>query len=78
MPYYVYRIHSANPLVKNLELLAEYADYKDAKNFVKEQRRQQTDDDSSTIKIIFANNQLHAEEQLQEQRAAPILREWEK
>ena len=34
--------------------------------------------DNSQIKVMFADNQLQAEEQLMEKRDKPILREWEK
>ena len=81
MSYYVFRIaqgHSA--LFKNLELLKEFATFKEAQNFAKETRTQQAaaDNININIKVIFANNQLDAEEKLMEVREQPILREWEK
>ena len=79
MSYYVFRIaqgHSA--LFKNLELLKEFATFKEAQNFAKETRTQQAAADNTNIKVIFANNQLDAEEKLMEVREQPILREWEK
>ena len=79
MPYYVYRIASGpSKLVKQLEMIKEFEDYKAAKVFAKESRASQAADDTSTIKIIFAANELEADERLQEQRDTPILREWEK
>ena len=79
MPYFVYRIEPAvSDLVKNLEMLQEFAAYKDAKNFVKGERSKLSAEDKTVYKIIFADNALQAEEQLMEKREAPILREWEK
>lgn len=79
MPYYVYRIaNGPSKLVKQLEMVKEFEEYKEAKGFAKETRAAQDADDKATIKIIFAANELEAEERLQEQREAPILREWEK
>ena len=79
MPYYVYRIaNGPSKLVKQLELVKEFEVYKEAKVFTKELRTAQSADDTSTIKMIFADNVLEAEERLQEQREAPIVREWEK
>lgn len=79
MPYYVYRIaNGPSKLVKQLDLVKEFENYKEAKSITKELRAAQASDDTSTIKMIFADNILEAEERLQEQREAPIVREWEK
>ena len=79
MPYFIYRINQGpTAIVKNLELIKEYEAYKDAKNLVKEMRAEQSKDDHSELKIMFADNQLHAEEQILETREKPIIREWEK
>lgn len=78
MPYYVYKIQQlpGSP-VKNLEKLSEFEGFKDAKAWAKH-RRQEEVGDPKEIKIIFAKNELEAEEQLSEHRDAPILKEWEK
>ncbi|MFO7604049.1 MAG: hypothetical protein R6X06_09575 [Gammaproteobacteria bacterium] len=79
MPYYVYRIAAtASKLVKQLEAIKEFENFKEAKTFAKEQRAAQPAEDASIIKVIFAENALEAEERLQEHREAPIVREWEK
>lgn len=79
MPYYVYKIlPSVSTIVKNLELVQEFENYKDAKNLAKSKRMELAADDKSNFKVIFADNSLQAEEQLMEKREAPILREWEK
>lgn len=79
MPYFIYKINAGpTALIKNLEKLAEYDDYKSAKNQARELRAAQQAGDTTTFKVIFADNALAAEEQLMEHREAPILREWEK
>ena len=79
MPYYVYLIkQGVTNLIKDLEKIDEFENYKEAKNFVKDKRSNQSEEEAVTYKIIFAKNVLEAEEQLSEQREAPILREWEK
>ena len=87
MPYYVFKI-AAGPteLFKNLELVDEFDSYKDAKNLARQTREalDSTGDnagdsaDSITVKVMFADNRLQAEEQLMESRDKPVLREWEK
>lgn len=79
MPYYVYRISpTVANLVKPMEQLAEFEEYKEARNYARDQRSQQNTDDNSMYKVIFADNALDAEEKLAEVREQPILREWEK
>ncbi len=79
MPYFVYKIKPAvSNLVKNLEMLQDFEAYKEARNFVKDERQKLSDEDKTEYKIIFADNALQAEEKLMEKRDAPILREWEK
>jgi len=79
MPYFVYLIKpGVTNLVKNLEKISEFENFKEAKTFVKEKRVGQDGEEPATYKIIFADNALDAEEKLSESREAPILREWEK
>jgi hypothetical protein len=65
-------------LAKNLEKLEEFASFKEARDRARSLRSDLSNDDSCTIKMIFADNELEAEENLMEKREAPILREWEK
>ena len=61
MPYYVYLIKpGVTNLVKNLEKVSDFENFKQAKNFVKEKRADQDEDKSLTYKIIFADNALEA------------------
>ncbi len=63
-------------MVKNLTLLNEFESFKQAKAYAREQREGRPDD--VTIKVMFADNQLMAEEQLLEHREKPVLMEHEK
>jgi len=65
-------------LVKNLELLADYESFREAKNFAKTKRAELNKDDASIIKVMFADNQLLAEEQLMAYREKPVVMEHEK
>ena len=80
MPYYVFRMTSPEgmELVKNLELIDTFDSFRDAKNFAKTQRAQQAEDEHATIKVMFADNQLLAEEQLLAFREKPVVMEHEK
>ncbi len=79
MPYYVYRItDSAAGLVKQLELLETFESYRDAKQLTKKTRGEMDGSEAAQIKVMFADNELSAEEQLQEKREKPITMEWEK
>ncbi|MDZ7804076.1 hypothetical protein [Thiohalophilus sp.] len=79
MPYYVYKMNEGlNSMVKNLECLDEFESFKEAKNFARARRSEQSEGDEAIVKVIFAANQLAAEEMLTEKREEPILREWEK
>ena len=79
MPYYLYKISTLEgiDLVKNLELVNQFDLFKEAKTLVKKLRSEQ-EDERSTYKLMFAENQLLAEEQLLEKREKPILMEYER
>ncbi len=80
MPYYVFKMTSPEgmKLVKNLELISEYESFRDAKNFAKMQRAELDKDDTSVVKVMYAENQLLAEEQLLAYREKPVVMEHEK
>ena len=80
MPYYIYKMSSqpGMSLVKNLELLGESESFKEAKNQAREQREKQNGTEGVTVKVMFAENQLLAEEQLLEHRDKPVMMEHEK
>jgi len=64
MPYYVFKMSSPEgmELVKNLELIGDYESFRDAKNYAKSQRSELASGDTAQIKVMFADNQLLAEE----------------
>lgn len=80
MPYYVYKIsaQAGMSLVKNLELLGVSDSFKDAKAQAREVREKQDGAEGVSVKVMFAENQLMAEEQLLEHREKPIVMEHEK
>ena len=65
-------------LVKNLELINEFETFKEAKKYAREKRTELPEDSAEIIKVMFAENQLIAEEQLLEHREKPVLMEHEK
>lgn len=80
MPYYIYKIseQAGMSLVKNLELLSVSDSFKDAKVQAREVREKQDGAEGMSVKVMFAENQLMAEEQLLEHREKPIVMEHEK
>ena len=80
MPYFIYQMTSQEgmSLVKNLELIGEFETFKEAKKFAREKRAGLSADSDQTIKVMFAENQLIAEEQLLEHREKPVMMEHEK
>jgi len=65
-------------LVKNLDFIGDYESFREAKNYAKSQRAELDKDDITQIKVMFADNQLMAEEQLLAYREKPIVMEHEK
>ncbi|VAW60756.1 hypothetical protein MNBD_GAMMA09-1511 [hydrothermal vent metagenome] len=79
MPYYVYKVESAEmALLKQLELVNQFDSFKEAKALARQTRAEQSESDASEIKVMFADNQLAAEEMLMEKREKPIVMEHEK
>jgi len=79
MPYFIYRIKPGpTSLIKNIELIKEFDAFKEAKEFAKQERIDQADGEDIQIKVMFADNQLLAEEQIMEKRDGSIAKEWEK
>ncbi len=79
MPYYVYQIENAQmDLLKQLQLVDQFDKFKDAKTYARQLREELGEDSETVIKVMFADNQLQAEEQLLEKREKPIVMEHEK
>jgi hypothetical protein len=79
MPYYLFKISSLDEigLVRNLTLIDEQEKFKDAKLKARALRAEAGADSEFIYKVIFADNQLLAEEQLLEKREKPTLMEHE-
>lgn len=67
MTYYVYRISQIGP-VKQLYKLAEFDTFKPASAEAKRLRKDGDLPEGVTVKVIFADNELQAEELLQQVR----------
>lgn len=79
MPYFIYKVTSGSTgAIKTLEFIDKYDVFKQAKKFIREQRAEMDQDSRVTVRMIFADDELEAEQRLREPRNAPILREWEK
>ena len=79
MPYFLYRISASDQLemLRHLDLLQTCDTFKSAKS---EARRLRVEEpaDGASYKVIFADNQLQAEERLLEKREKPVLMEHER
>jgi hypothetical protein len=79
MPYFVYKISTRDELgmIRHLDMLQVCDAFKAAKAEARRLRMEQPGD-GVTYKVIFADNQLQAEERLQEKREKPVLMEHER
>lgn len=79
MPYYLFKISARDSLglVKDLELLEVFDNFRTAKTEAKKLRAGQSAEEI-IFKVMFAENQLSAEEQLLEKREKPVLMEHER
>jgi hypothetical protein len=79
MPYFIYKITSGSAgAIKDLECLDKYAEFKQAKKYIREKRTEFDGNSRIELKMIFAEDEFEAEQRLSIHRDAPILREWEK
>ncbi|MDK9701882.1 MAG: hypothetical protein OEL20_01995 [Sulfuritalea sp.] len=75
MPYYIYRVTSLGP-VPRLEKIAQFEVFKDASQEAKRLRRESDLGSGQTIKTIFAETELQAEDLLsQPPREEPMTGE---
>lgn len=65
MPYFIYKVHA--PL-KNLEKVAQHASFKEASKAVKELRAAPGMAAGGMVRMIFAENELQAEDLLSQVR----------
>ena len=72
MPYYLYRITQAGP-VKQLDKLAQFGVFKEASVEAKRLRKESELPAGVLIKVIFADNELMAEDLLSQVREGEPL-----
>ncbi|MCG6888416.1 MAG: hypothetical protein LJE92_02410 [Gammaproteobacteria bacterium] len=79
MPYYLFKISELDnhDLIKHLELLQVCDAFKSAQREARELRAEKPLD-GITYKVMFAENQLAAEEILLKKRDKPVLMEYER
>lgn len=65
-------------MLKQLDLVKTFDKFKEAKSYARDLRSNQEEMDVSEVKVMFADNQLAAEEMLMEKRDKPITMEHEK
>ena len=65
MPYYIYKIHSP---IRHLEKVAQHAAFKEASGQAKTLRTSPDLPAGCTVKVIFAENELQAEDLLSQVR----------
>ena len=66
MPYFVYKIVPFP--FKQLELVQRFDKFPEASAFAKARRAEMTPQDNYSIKVIFAENELKAEDLLNQER----------
>lgn len=69
MPYYLYRITQRGP-VKQLDMLTQFEAFKEASTEAKRLRQAPDLPADATIKVVFADNELMAEDMLSQVREA--------
>ncbi len=68
MPYFVYKIFEKP--IRHLEMLEQHDAFREASNRAKQIRGELSSDAGYTIKVIFAETELHAEDLLNQIREA--------
>jgi hypothetical protein len=68
MPYFVYKIFETP--IRRLQKLEQHDAFSAASNRAKQLRVELANDATAIIKVIFAENELHAEDLLNQVRAA--------
>ena len=78
MPYFVYKIVAGkSSAAQQLEMHNKFMSFKEAKKQAREMRAKLEAENDVTVKVIFAENETQAKEQLVRPREKPILRDWE-
>ena len=66
MPYFVYKVTTFP--IKQFELAAQFDGFKDASAHAKTMRQAMTPEDKYSVKVMFGENQLQAEDVLNQER----------
>lgn len=66
MPYYVYKVFSFP--IKRLELMQAFPAFKEASAFAKGERAKLGAEAGFIVKVVFGENELHAEDTLSQVR----------
>jgi hypothetical protein len=66
MPYFVYKIFETP--IRRLEKMEQHDTFREASNRAKQMRSELSSDARYVIKVIFAENELHAEDLLNQVR----------
>lgn len=79
MPYFVFHLErGTNGIVRDADLLNQFDEYKQAKQFARDKRAELDVKQAADVKIMYEDNQDLAKQKVMQNRDAPILREWEK
>lgn len=78
MPYYVFKVTQPTELIKQLDFQDSFEEYRGARELTRDLRKDLPLDSGITVKMLFAANQLMAEEVLMEKREDSVVMEWEK
>ena len=79
MPYFVFHLErGTNGIVRDAELLNQFDEYKQAKQFARDKRAELDVKQAADVKIMYEDNKDLAKQKVMQNRDAPILREWEK
>ncbi len=74
MPYYIYRITETDK-VKSLEHIQTLSNYREAREIVRDKRKNKTADDTADYRMIFAKNETEAETLLKAPREERVIGE---
>lgn len=79
MPYYLFKITQPDELgiIRQLELIDTFEAFREARTSARQLRAAETEEGCG-YKVMFAESQLSAEEQLLEKRERPVLMEHER
>lgn len=76
MPYFVYRVYEhPESKIKKLTYIETYADYRGARDRVREERNAETDETEGYCRLIFAKNDVEAEKLLSAPRDERVIGE---